>query len=149
MLRSSEVLEVIGELPQYEALVKSLYDCRYAEFFKALAAVEADLKGDWLAGSHYRFICRELRIVSYNQMLTAYKSLSLQNMASSFGVSMDFIERELRTLIASGRLRCSIDQVAGLVLTRLPDRKSTQFVDILAKADFLIDDMNKLSHLVQ
>jgi 26S proteasome regulatory subunit N7 len=148
-LRSSEVLEVVAQLPPYEAIVKNLYECRYADYFKALAAVESDLRSDWLAGPHYRFICRELRIVSYNQMLAAYQSLSMASMARSFGVTPDFIEQELRTFVASGRVRCSIDQVAGLVLTRLPDQKSTQFAEILDRSDRLLDEMSKMAHLVQ
>jgi 26S proteasome regulatory subunit N7 len=143
------VLEVLHELPALEAMVKNLYECRYAEFFQALAQVESLLKQDWLASPHYRFIVRELRITSYNQVLAAYKSLSLQHMAQSFGVSKGFIDKELSAFVASGRVRCTIDHSAGLVETRLQDAKNEQYMKLLEKSDALMDQMHKLTHLVQ
>ena len=44
---------------------------------------------------HYRFYVREMRVLAYAQLLQSYRSLTLTYMAKAFGVSPDFIDREL------------------------------------------------------
>lgn len=51
------------------------------------------------------------------QFLDSYKSVTLQSMAQSFGVSVDFIDSELADFIVAGRLTAKIDKVAGVVET--------------------------------
>jgi 26S proteasome regulatory subunit N7 len=41
---------------------------------------------------HARFYVREMRILAYNQLLQSYASLTLDSMARSFGVSVDFVD---------------------------------------------------------
>jgi len=73
---------------------------------------------------HTRYFIREMRIKAYTQLLESYRSLSLQHMAKSFGVSIEFIDKELSRFIASGRLHCRIDKVGGVVETNRPDSKN-------------------------
>ena len=54
-----------------------------------------------------------MRIKAYTQLLESYSSLTLRYMAESFGVTEDFIDKELHRFIAAGRLHCKIDKVAG------------------------------------
>lgn len=51
------------------------------------------------------------------QFLDSYKSVTLDSMAQSFGVSVDFIDRELADFIVSNRLTAKIDKVGGVVET--------------------------------
>ena len=51
------------------------------------------------------------------QFLDSYKSVTLDSMAQSFGVSIAFIDNELADFIVSGRLTAKIDKVAGVVET--------------------------------
>ena len=51
------------------------------------------------------------------QFLDSYKSVTLDSMAQSFGVSVSFIDSELADFIVSGRLTAKIDKVAGVVET--------------------------------
>lgn len=51
------------------------------------------------------------------QFLDSYKSVTLDSMAQSFGVSIAFIDSELADFIVSGRLTAKIDKVAGVVET--------------------------------
>lgn len=58
------------------------------------------------------------------QFLDSYKSVTLQSMAQSFGVSVNFIDSELADFIVAGRLTAKIDKVAGVVETNrwvIPD----------------------------
>ena len=47
-------------------------------------------------------------------------------MARSFGVTVDFIDRELARFVRLGRLHCKIDRVGGIVETNRPDTKNAQ-----------------------
>ena len=51
------------------------------------------------------------------QFLDSYKSVTLQSMAQSFGVSVNFVDSELADFIVAGRLTAKIDKVAGVVET--------------------------------
>ncbi len=44
------------------------------------------------------------------QFLESYKSVTLASMARAFGVSVDFIDRELVDFIVAGRLPAKIDK---------------------------------------
>ena len=44
------------------------------------------------------------------QFLESYKSVTIQMMASAFGVSAAFLDGELSEFIAAGRLNCKIDK---------------------------------------
>ncbi|KAJ8986149.1 hypothetical protein NQ317_005622 [Molorchus minor] len=68
-----------------------------------------------------------MKILAYTQLLESYRSLTLQYMAEAFGVTVDYIDEELSTFIATGRLHCKIDRVGGIVETNRPDLKNAQF----------------------
>jgi 26S proteasome regulatory subunit N7 len=55
--------------------------------------MEQAVKQDWLLFPHYKFYVREMRIIVYNQLLQSYRSLTIESMAKSFGVSEDWIDR--------------------------------------------------------
>ncbi|KAI8870759.1 PCI-domain-containing protein [Ramicandelaber brevisporus] len=146
---SPEVLEVIHKIPAIESLLGSLYSARYGEFFRTLAIVETEhLKRSIYLHTHVRYYVRELRIIAYAQQLESYSSLGLSNMASSFGVSQEFIERDLVKFIAAGRLQYSIDKVAGIVCSGRSDTKNAQFQQVLKQSDTLLNSIQKLSRVV-
>ncbi len=51
------------------------------------------MKTDRFWAPHYRYYVREMRILAYGQLLESYRSLTLDYMATSFGVSNEFIDR--------------------------------------------------------
>lgn len=57
-----------------------------------VAEVERAIREDYLLNPHYRYYVREMRISAYSQLLESYRSLTLQYMAESFGVSKVFID---------------------------------------------------------
>lgn len=46
-----------------------------------------------LLSPHARYYVREMRILGYQQILESYRSLTLTSLASSFGVSVEFVDR--------------------------------------------------------
>ena len=84
---------MLHEIPNVGDFANSLYTCNYAQFFQSLAAIEQQLKYDRYLSHHYQYYVREMRILAYAQILESYRSLTIDSMAQSFGVSEDFIDR--------------------------------------------------------
>ena len=57
------------------------------------APLTDDIRRDRYLSPHYHYYMREVRVVAYTQFLESYKSVTLDAMAGSFGVSMDFLDR--------------------------------------------------------
>lgn len=131
--RGAEILETLHGLPQIKNYLFSLYECRYADFFKSLAYVEQYMKVDRYFFKHYTYYVREMRIVAYNQLLESYSSLTVAYMANAFGTSTQFIDKELSRFIAAGRLHAKIDKVNGIVETNRPDNKNWQYQETIKK----------------
>ena len=88
-------MEVLHSLPDVYEYLFSLTNCQYATFFQNLAVVEQKIKMDRYLHQHYRFYVREMRVLAYAQLLQSYRSLTLAYMAKAFGVSPEFIDKEL------------------------------------------------------
>lgn len=148
VVKGSEILEVLHSTPDIREYLFSLYNCQYAEFFQKLAFVEKMLKQDRLLAPHFRYYVREMRISAYTQLLESYRSLTLQYMADAFGVTTDFIDKELARFIAAGRLHCKIDKVGGIVETNRPDSKNYQYQACIKQGDILLNRVQKLSRVI-
>ncbi|XP_030768071.1 26S proteasome non-ATPase regulatory subunit 6 [Sitophilus oryzae] len=148
VVKGSEILEVLHSEPFVKDYLFSLYNCQYAEFFGNLAKVEEVLRKDYFLNPHYRYYVREMKILAYTQLLESYRSLTLQYMAEAFGVSTEFIDDELSTFIATGRLHCKIDRVGGIVETNRPDLKNAQFNSVVKQGDLLLQRVQKLSRVI-
>ncbi|CAH1984360.1 unnamed protein product [Acanthoscelides obtectus] len=148
VVKGSEILEVLHSEPFVKEYLFSLYNCQYAEFFKNLAEVEVILKRDYYFNPHYRYYVREMKILAYTQLLESYRSLTLQYMAEAFGVTIQYIDEELSTFIATGRLHCKIDRVGGIVETNRPDLKNAQFNSVVKQGDLLLNRVQKLSRVI-
>ena len=54
----------------------------------------------------------EMRILAYRQRLASYRSLTLENLAIAFGISVEFDDAELTQFEASGCVICTINRVS-------------------------------------
>jgi len=148
VVKGSEIQEVLHSANDLRDYLHSLYQCQYHTFFDKLAWVECELQHDRLLSPHYRYYVREMRILAYTQLLESYRSLTLQYMAQAFGVSQEFIDRELSRYIAAGRLHCKIDKVGGIVETNRPDSKNWQYQAVIKQGDILLNRIQKLSRVI-
>ncbi|CAB4055991.1 PSMD6 [Lepeophtheirus salmonis] len=133
VIKGSEILEVLHDWP---------------EFFQRLASVEKILKADRYLYRHYAFYVREMKIKAFAQLLESYRSLTLSYMAESFGVTEDYMDKELARFIADGRLHCRIDKVRGIVITNRPDSKNSQYQSTIKQGDILLNRVQKLSRVI-
>jgi len=86
-----------------------------------------------------------MRLVAYKQYLESFKSVTIGNMASAFGVSTDFIDRELSNFIYNGKLNCKIDKVSGVIESNRPNKKAELFQNTIHKGDALLNRVQKLA----
>ena len=108
-------------------MIQSLYSGNYSSFFTSLAAVEQEfLSKDRYLYEHKSWFVREMRLRGYAQLLQSYKVVSLESMALSFGVSVDWLDKDLAPFIASQRLPGTIDRVRGIIETQRADEKNRQ-----------------------
>jgi len=148
VIKGSEILEVLHQIPQVNQYLMSLYNCQYAHFFQCLGKVETELKEDRYMAPHYAFYVREMKIKAYAQLLESYRSLTLKYMADAFGVTEDYMDSELCRFIASGRLHAKIDKVGGIVITNRPDLKNAQYQTCIKQGDILLNRVQKLSRVI-
>ena len=146
MMESPEVLQTIEQLPHLGTYSSSLYNSEYAAFFRALAEVEqAYLLPSRVLAPHTQYYVREMRIIAFAQLLESYRSVALDNMAAAFGVTADYVDRELSRFISAGRLAAVIDKVDGVIENRRPDAKNAQYSRIIKEGDVLLNSLQKLS----
>lgn len=108
-------------------MIQSLYSGNYSSFFTSMAAVEQNfLAKDRYLYEHKSWYVREMRLRAYAQLLQSYKVVGLESMATSFGVSVDWLDKDLAPFIASQRLPCTIDRVRGIIETQRADDKNKQ-----------------------
>ncbi|KAB5591397.1 26S proteasome non-ATPase regulatory subunit [Ceratobasidium theobromae] len=149
ILSSPEVNQVMPEISDIADYTSSLYECQYAKFFQALANLEqTHLLPSRLLSPHGRFYVREMRILAYSQLLESYRSLTLDSLAGAFGVSVEFVDRDLSRFIASNRLNCTIDAVRGVVETTRPSSKNAQYETVIRTGDVLLNEVQKLSRVL-
>jgi 26S proteasome regulatory subunit N7 len=131
-------------------LVNSLYNGNYQKFFTALAAVEESfLSQDRYLYEHRTWFVREMRLRSYQQLLQSYRVVGLATMAQAFGISVDYLDRDLAKFIAGGRVSCTIDRVQGIIETTRPDDKNKQYADVVKQGDTLITKLQKYGQAVR
>ncbi|KAF1329676.1 26s proteasome non-atpase regulatory subunit 6, partial [Globisporangium splendens] len=145
---SPEILAVVDEIPCLSDFLNGLYECNYKRFFTAMVDIQPYILRDKYLSTHVRFMYRELRVLAYSQFLEAYRSVTIESMATAFGVSVEFLDTELARFIAAGRLNAKIDKVAGVIETNRPDAKNAQYQDAIKKGDLLLNRIQKLARVI-
>lgn len=146
---NAETTEQNQHLPLAKELLNTFFACDYAHFMNALAKLERDfLLNNRYLRPHVQYYTRAMRIKAYQQFLTPYKSVSLDVMAKSFGVSKDFMEQELFKFIATGALICRIDGCKSVVEMAQSDQKNHLYKKLLHDGDILLNRVQKLSRVI-
>ena len=74
-----------------------------------------------------------------------FQSVTLEAMATAFGVSPEFVEAEVADLVASGRLDAQVDAVDGVVRARRGDERAGHYAAALRAGDALLNRLQALS----
>lgn len=148
LIDGPEILSVKNDLPIVYRLVSSLHDCDYKAYLHAMVELRPVLVRDRFLQRHAGYLLRELNVLGYKQFLDSYKSVTLANMAQSFGISTDYLDLQLSRFIAAGRLAAKIDKFGGVVETNRPDKKNAQYRDMISKGDALLNRIQKLTRVL-
>mmetsp|Transcript_223 Transcript_223/g.728 ORF Transcript_223/g.728 Transcript_223/m.728 type:complete len:398 (-) Transcript_223:98-1291(-) len=143
-----EILTVIDQIPNLADFLNSFYSCDYKKFFQSFADISEQIRGDMYLNPHFKYYVREIRVLAYAQFLESYKSVTIQSMADSFGVSIPFLDSELSNFIVAGRLNAKIDTVEGVVETNRPDAKNSLYQQAIKQGDMLLNNIQKLSKVI-
>ncbi len=145
VVHSPDILAVIRDLPFLRQYLEAFYNCDYKTFFEAFVEIIDQVKADKYLNTHANYFIKEMRLVAYRQYLESFKSVTIENMARAFGVTSDFIDRELSAFIYIGKLSCKIDKVAGVIETNRPNRKAELFTNTIKQSDALLNRVQKLA----
>jgi len=129
-------------------MLNSFYNSEYKTFFQSLAYVTDAIHLEPYLEEHVHYFAREMRIRAYKQFLQSYRSVQIQSMANAFGVTVQYIDKELSRFIALGRLDCKIDAVGGVVETVRPDTKNAHYLNTIKQGDLLLNRIQKLSRVI-
>jgi 26S proteasome regulatory subunit N7 len=143
-----EIQEILHQSPVVKTFLESLVECNYEAFYKSLVGIDELMKKDSVLAPHRKHYIREMRVMGYSQLLQSYRSVTLESMAKSFGVSVDFIDSDIARFVAAGRLNCKIDKVGGIVVTNRPDSKNAQYQASIKQGDLLLNRIQKLSQVI-
>ncbi|KAK5135777.1 hypothetical protein LTR08_004603 [Meristemomyces frigidus] len=137
-------------------LTTSLYQGNYTPFFTSLASVEASfLSTDRYLFEHKAWFVREMRLRAYTQLLSSYRTVGLESMAKSFGVGVEWLDRDLAVFIAGGRLAVRVDRVGGVVEMVGGGSggggggRDGQYNEVIKQGDQLITKLQKYGQVVR
>ncbi|SBT77169.1 26S proteasome regulatory subunit RPN7, putative [Plasmodium ovale] len=148
ILNSSVILQVTSSDEDLHSYISSFYHCDYRMFMEKTIKIALRVKRDRYLGRHYRYFIRNTRVRAYRQFLEPFKSVTLKNMAYAFGVSEEFIEEEVSSFIANGKLNCKIDKVNGSIESNQPNERNTMYLNTIKKGDILLNRIQKLSRVI-
>ena len=149
IIDNSDVLSCINDIPHLQKFLNTFYDGQYAEFFKELYYIIQVIKKDFYLSKHYNYYINEIRVKVYSQFLQSYKTVTMENMATVFGVSINFIDRELSNFISQGRIDSKIDKVSGIIECNHNEQNIDLYQATIRDSDILISKIHKLSKLLE
>ena len=149
IIDNSDVLSCINDIPHLRSFLNTFYDGEYEKFFKELYFIIQVLKKDFYLSKHYNYYINEMRVKVYSQFLQSYKTVTMDNMAKVFGVSTNFIDRELSNFISQGRINAKIDKVSGIIECNHNEENVDLYQATIRDSDILISKIHKLSKLLE
>ena len=142
VIDNSDVLSCINDIPHLQKFLNTFYDGEYEQFFKELYFIIQVLKKDFYLSKHYNYYINEIRVKVYSQFLQSYKTVTMDNMAKVFGVSMS-------NFISQGRINAKIDKVSGIIECNHNEQNVDLYQATIRDSDILISKIHKLSKLLE
>lgn len=149
LVDSPEIRQVIDKLAIFKSFLHSFYECRYNEFFRSLIEIMREfVRFDVYLNHHSNYFLRAMRLRAYQQFLESYRSVKMLSMAEEFGVSVDFLDKELASYISANMLHCKVDKVNGIVHINRTHSKNRDYQEIIKKGDLLLNRIQRLSRII-
>jgi len=146
IVESSDVKGV--DIPLMKEFVSCLVNCNYIDYFPLLVRVMDFMKQDLLLHEHVFTYFRAMRLRGYMQYFVVYKTSTLAQLADVFGVSLEFVDRDIADFIYNGKLQGKINKVEGVVVSERGDPVNDEYHKIIKLGDNLLNKISKLGHLI-
>jgi hypothetical protein len=145
VVESPEIIQTLLANQVERDFLDHIYNCRYTPFSHLLPAVQDRLlRSPFLASLAPNYL-KEARLVAYRQFLQSFQYVKIDAFAQSFGVSADFIEKDVANLISAGRLEARINLVDNIIEMSHTKNKMSQFEQVLVTADVVVNKLNKFT----
>lgn len=128
--------------------VMCLYNQDYATYFLSISKIYENLVSDRYFYDHLKYWLRELRIKTYKQFLEPYKSVTLDMMGYEFGVSKEFLDRELSRFISSGKISAKINKIDGIIEANKQTEEHMKYQEVIKEGDLMLNKIQVLSRLL-
>lgn len=138
LIDSSEVREVIKEIPGAEEVVQSFYECNYAQFFACLAVFGDQLLEDAYLKDRADYFVYMMKVRIYNQLFMSYKAISLDQMSAIFGVRREYLHGDIESMILREDVLCKINHPNMMIYNTPAENK-----------DQIKGQAEELSHTIQ
>ncbi|CCW60362.1 unnamed protein product [Phytomonas sp. EM1] len=147
IIDSPEVIS--ADLPELCDFVNAIHACRYRDVFPALDVVCQKQRLIVYVSPHVNYFFRKTRVLVFTQFLDSYSSVTLQSMASTFGIPLPVLDQMLCTLIANESIACKMDRVNNSITTYRGNTTNFDYHNIIKNGDLLLNRIQKLSRLVE
>jgi len=137
-----------ANVPLMWDFLTTLVDCKYRQYYATLLKVMDYMSKDRHLNEHVHTYFRGMRLKVYKQYFVAFKTVTLKQLAETFGVTIDFVDRDLADFIFHGKLTCKIDKAAGVVVSERQDPVNEQYQKVVRLGDQLLNKISRLSHLI-
>lgn len=135
LINSSEILEVIREIPLAHEFLSTFFECDYGGFMSALLGFTASLEKDQYLKEQVDSFVYRMKARAYSQLFLSYNSISLVQMAEIFGVRANYIEKDAVAMILKGDLSCVINRENMIIYNVTKAEKES--AEIMGLADTL------------
>ncbi|OAG28976.1 26S proteasome regulatory subunit N7 [Nematocida displodere] len=138
LIESSEVCEMIREIPSATELIQSFYECSYQEFFHHLAVFSEGLANDVNLKDSGDYFVYMMKVRTYNQLFMSYKAISVEQMSAIFRVSSGYVLKDIEGMILREDILCKINHQNMMIYNTPPESKGG-----------LREQAEELSHTIQ
>jgi 26S proteasome regulatory subunit N7 len=149
VLKSPDILQILDERNTLRQYMTTFHKCDYKQFFINVSRVSDLIKQDRYLSTHLAFYLKEVRIKAYAQFLQSYKSVTLDSMASTFGISVEFLDKELSRFIAANRIVAKIDRISNVIESMRNEQRNELYQSVLKQGDILLNRVQKLNQKVK
>lgn len=115
ILTSSNILEEREKLELGIRLADSFYLCDYSVLLTNIYRFVISFNDDLHLKNIKNIFLREMKVKAYKQLLSSYKTLSMQTMANILGMNVNYLENDLIKFISTDKLNCKIDRISMTV----------------------------------
>merc|ERR1719162_1878357 len=109
VVESPEILSVVHERAHVREFLFAYYECDYYNWSSEFVGVIDHIKRDRYLAANCTKVTKDLRLNAYKQFISSYKSVTIGNMAKTFGLTADFIDQEVFEFVSSGKLKCKVN----------------------------------------